>query len=85
MIGIGAIGGQVSLHLARMGTPKIQLIDYDLVKRTNVTPQTYLVADIGQPKVDAIAAAIQQIEPTVDLALINAKRCWIPGIQPSAQ
>jgi sulfur carrier protein ThiS adenylyltransferase len=71
VIGIGAIGRQVSLQLAAMGARKLQLIDFDLVEPTNVTTQAYLAADIGQPKVDATAAAIHQIEPTVDLSLIS--------------
>jgi sulfur carrier protein ThiS adenylyltransferase len=71
VIGIGAIGRQVSLQLSAMGAPKIQLIDFDLVEPTNVTTQAYLADDIGRPKVEATAAAIRQIEPTVDVSLIN--------------
>ena len=71
VIGIGAIGRQVSLQLAAMGAPKIQLIDFDLVEPTNVTTQAYLAVDIGQPKVDATAAAIHQIEPTVEVSRVN--------------
>jgi sulfur carrier protein ThiS adenylyltransferase len=71
VIGIGAIGRQVSLQLAAMGARHIQLIDFDLVEPTNVTTQAYLAADIGHPKVDATATAIHQIEPDIELSLIN--------------
>jgi len=37
IIGVGAIGRQVGLQLAGIGTPRLQLIDFDTVDLTNVT------------------------------------------------
>jgi len=71
VIGVGAIGRQVALQLAAIGTPRIQLIDFDTVDPTNVTTQGYLVTDIGQPKVLATAAAIQSLDPTLDILPIE--------------
>ena len=51
VIGLGAIGRQVALQLAALGVPKLQLIDFDDVARTNVTTQGYSMNDIGRPKV----------------------------------
>ncbi len=70
-IGIGAIGRQVSLQLAAVGARNIQLIDFDVVEPTNVTTQAYLAADIGRSKVDATAEVLQQIEPNIELSLVN--------------
>ena len=50
VIGIGAIGRQVSLQLAAMGARSIQLIDFDVVEPTNVTTQAYMADDIGHPR-----------------------------------
>jgi hypothetical protein len=65
VIGVGAIGRQVALQLAALGIPRIQLVDFDVVEPTNITTQGYLSADLGQTKVGATAAAIQQIDPTI--------------------
>ena len=45
VIGIGAIGRQIALQLAAIGTPRIQLVDFDEVDHTNVTTQGYLDRD----------------------------------------
>ncbi len=58
VIGVGAIGRQVALQLAAIGTPRLQLIDFDQVDLTNVTPRGYLASDIGQAKVQSTATAI---------------------------
>jgi sulfur carrier protein ThiS adenylyltransferase len=71
VIGIGAIGRQVSLQLTAMGARNLQLIDFDVVEPTNVTTQAYLAADIGRSKVDATAVVIRQIDPDIDLSLVN--------------
>jgi sulfur carrier protein ThiS adenylyltransferase len=62
VIGVGAIGRQVALQLAAIGSPHIQLIDFDAVDLSNITTQGYLTDDIGQPKVQATAAAIERID-----------------------
>ena len=59
VIGVGAIGRQVALQLAAIGTPRIQLIDFDIVELTNITTQGYQVHDLGRTKVEATAKAIQ--------------------------
>lgn len=63
VVGCGAIGRQVALQLASLGVPKLQLIDFDDVERTNVTTQGYRMDDIARPKVEATADALQEIEP----------------------
>jgi sulfur carrier protein ThiS adenylyltransferase len=71
VIGVGAIGRQVALQLAAIGTQQIRLIDFDQVESTNVTTQGYLATDVGQAKVLATAAALRQIEPAVDVQVVE--------------
>lgn len=66
VIGVGAIGRQIALQLAAIGARRLQLVDFDSVDHTNVTTQGYGVADIGQPKVRATAAAIERLDPSID-------------------
>jgi len=71
VIGVGAIGRQVALQLAAIGTPHIQIVDFDHVDVTNVATQGYLASDVDQPKVVATAAAMQQIDPATHVETIK--------------
>ena len=71
VIGVGAIGRQVALQLAAIGATRLQLVDFDCVESTNVTTQGYLAADVGRPKVAALAEAVRQIDPAIDLEIIE--------------
>jgi molybdopterin-synthase adenylyltransferase len=71
VIGAGAIGRQVALQLASLGVRKLQLVDFDAVELTNVTTQGYLLADIGLLKVNATGRAVQQIDPAIELSLVE--------------
>src|SRR6187551_2565324 len=71
VIGVGAIGRQVALQLAAIGTRRLQLVDFDRVDHTNVTTQGYLCGDIGSLKVTATAEAIKQLDPEVKVDLVD--------------
>jgi len=71
VIGVGAIGRQVALQLTAIGVQKLTLIDFDDVEETNVTTQGYHVDDIGRPKVQATADAVQQIDPLIAVTTLQ--------------
>ena len=71
VIGVGAIGRQVSLQLASIGVPSIQLIDFDTVDETNITTQGYRATDVGTLKVEATSSAISQIDSDIQVEAIN--------------
>ena len=70
VIGVGAIGRQVSIQLAAIGVRQIQLIDFDTVEPTNITTQGYFHADLGREKVEATADLLLQIEPRIEINTI---------------
>ena len=71
VIGVGAIGRQVTLQLAAIGARRLQLIDFDHVEATNVTTQGYRATDIGQSKVSATTNDVRQIEVTVEVEAVE--------------
>jgi hypothetical protein len=71
VIGVGAIGRQVSLQLASIGVPSIQLIDFDSVDKTNITTQGYLASDVGTLKVEATESAINEIDADIHVKTVN--------------
>ena len=70
VIGVGAIGRQVALQLAALGTRNLRLIDFDTVEATNVTTQGYFARDIGQSKVEATADFVRRIDPGIEVTTV---------------
>ena len=67
VIGVGAIGRQVAIQLASIGTRRIQLIDFDHVDLSNTTTQGYRKQEIGLAKTFACAEAIGEVDPTIEV------------------
>lgn len=72
IVGCGNIGSHVAMAVARMGVPRITLIDADEVEEHNLASQAYTLADIGAKKVTALAAHIA----TVSHAQVTALDAW---------
>lgn len=67
IIGVGAIGRQVALQLAAIGTPHIEIIDFDTVAVENLAAQGFLEADLGQLKVQAVADMCRRINSEIQV------------------
>ena len=50
VIGVGAIGRQVALQLAALGTRRLTLFDDDIVQPENLAPQGYWPEDLHAQK-----------------------------------
>jgi len=61
IVGVGGIGGYVAPLLAKMGMPKLRLVDPDRVEEANVATQAHGSSKIGWDKVAAVEAAILEI------------------------
>lgn len=59
VIGVGATGSRVALHLAELGVTNLHVWDDDCVERHNLANQAYGIQHIGMPKVEAIQQVIQ--------------------------
>jgi len=73
IIGVGAIGRQVTLQLAAMGVPWLQLVDFDVVEIGNLAPQGFLEEDLDQRKVEATAAFCRKVNNRIDIQ-VNDQR-----------
>lgn len=66
VFGVGGVGGYVVEALARAGVGALDLIDSDTVAPSNLNRQIIaLHSTIGMYKVDAAAARVRDINPTV--------------------
>jgi sulfur carrier protein ThiS adenylyltransferase len=67
--GCGGLGSQAAVSLVRAGIGRLILVDSDRVEAANLNRQHYVQADIGRPKVAALAAHLRAIHPGVRLDL----------------
>lgn len=66
VFGLGGVGGYVVEALARSGVGTLDLIDNDRVARSNLNRQILaLHSTLGQPKVEAAAARVRDIDPDI--------------------
>ncbi|HBN77268.1 MAG TPA: thiamine biosynthesis protein ThiF [Planctomycetaceae bacterium] len=70
VIGIGAIGRQIALQLASLGSRHVQLIDFDTIEPTNITTQGYLQEDLDREKVKVTADQMRKIDPSIEVSTI---------------
>lgn len=65
--GLGGLGSNIAIALARAGVGKLVLIDYDRVDITNLHRQQYKATQIGEFKTDALEANLLEIAPYVEI------------------
>ena len=71
--GLGGLGSNIAVLLARAGIGKLLLFDFDKVDLTNLQRQQYKFSQIGEYKTDAIAANLREIAPYTELETKNIR------------
>lgn len=67
--GLGGLGSNIAVALARAGVGKLVLVDFDKVDITNLHRQQYKADQIGRYKTEALAENLKEIAPYTELAL----------------
>ena len=65
--GLGGLGSNIAIALARAGIGKLILVDFDRVELSNLHRQQYKVSQIGKPKTEALQENLREIAPYVSL------------------
>ena len=65
--GLGGLGSNIAISLARAGVGKQILIDFDRVDITNLHRQQYKANQIGMAKTDALSDNLKEIAPYIDI------------------
>ena len=71
--GLGGLGSNIAIALARAGIGKLLLIDFDRVDITNLHRQQYKANQIGCYKADALAENLLEIAPYTETQTVTAK------------
>jgi len=65
--GLGGLGSNIAVCLARAGIGKLILIDFDQVDLTNIHRQQYKLCQIGKPKAWALKENLTEINPFMEI------------------
>ena len=65
--GLGGLGSNIAIALARAGVGHLHLIDFDRVDLTNLNRQQYAVGQLGQSKTDALRETLSLVSPYCDV------------------
>lgn len=65
--GLGGLGSNIAISLARAGIGSLILIDFDRVDITNLHRQQYKASQIGEYKTDALTENLKEIAPYVEI------------------
>lgn len=65
--GLGGLGSNVAVSLARLGIGKLILVDFDRVEPSNLNRQQYFTRHIGIKKTKALKELIKEINPFVEI------------------
>ena len=71
--GLGGLGSNIAVALARAGIGKLVLIDFDCVDITNLHRQHYKPNQIGLYKADALVENLSEIAPYTEVVPVTAK------------
>ena len=65
--GLGGLGSNIAIALARAGVGHLHLLDFDRVDLTNLNRQQYAVGQLGQYKTDALRETLSLVSPYCDV------------------
>ena len=73
ILGLGGLGSNVAVLLARAGIGSLKLIDFDVVEASNLNRQQYRISHIEIKKTEAIKTIIKEINPFVEIDTLDIK------------
>ena len=73
ILGLGGLGSNVAVLLARAGIGYLKLVDFDIVEASNLNRQQYRISHIGMKKTKAIKNIIKEINPFVKVDILDTK------------
>lgn len=72
VVGLGGVGAYAAEMIARAGVGRMTIVDGDKVSVSNINRQLpALHSNIGKPKAEIMAARLRDINPDIDLTVIN--------------
>lgn len=71
--GLGGLGSNIAVSLARIGVGNLLLIDFDIVEPSNLNRQSYFISDLGKFKTEALKKHLENINPFINISIKTIK------------
>ncbi len=71
--GLGGLGSNIAIMLARIGVGQLLLVDFDIVEPSNLNRQSYYISHLGMPKTIALRKQIEEINPFIQVTTENTR------------
>lgn len=71
--GAGGLGSNCAMILARSGVRRFTIADFDRVDASNLNRQFFFPTDVGLPKVEALGRHLLDLDPELDLKLVDGR------------
>lgn len=69
--GLGGLGSNIAIMLARIGIGKLVLVDFDVVEPSNLNRQQYFIKHLGLLKTEAIKQILEEVNPFIEVEIVN--------------
>lgn len=71
--GLGGLGSNIAVMLARIGVGHLLLIDFDIVEPSNLNRQSYYIRHLGMLKTAALLNQLKEINPFINIEIQNIR------------
>lgn len=71
--GLGGLGSNIAIHLARAGVGRLHLIDFDRVDISNLNRQQYFPEQLGEYKTEALSVTLKRLAPYCEITSDTVK------------
>lgn len=69
--GLGGLGSNIAVSLARIGVGSLFLVDFDIVEPSNLNRQSYYISHLGMYKTEALKKQLSEINPFINIKTQN--------------
>lgn len=63
IMGLGGLGSNVATSLTRVGIGELCIVDFDIVEKSNLNRQAYMIKHLGMYKTEALKSLLLEINP----------------------
>jgi sulfur carrier protein ThiS adenylyltransferase len=71
--GLGGLGSNIAVMLARIGVGQLLLVDFDIVEPSNLNRQSFYISHLGLPKTIALKKQLEEINPFIKIETETVK------------
>ncbi|MBQ8927267.1 MAG: sulfur carrier protein ThiS adenylyltransferase ThiF [Oscillospiraceae bacterium] len=71
--GLGGLGSNIAVALARAGVGTLRLFDFDRVDISNLNRQQYFIDQLGMYKTEALVQTLRRIAPYSEITAVNVR------------